>query len=414
MDAASKYRLIQEFKLSQSALVNGINYAYVIAPYLYDMTYTGFFKRIIFSLFFSTKILEQEHSQCNLRLFYSCRFKGRCDYDFIVSKIRGTAGANGDYAESGERLSLIQWAQTLTRLPISWSATYGYLAGRRHRLGAALLIAKYLSSADSVIPLLNDKQRLVTFCDAQPTENLITQLAKAKGMRTLTTQHGQYRVLGENNMSPDAEAYANFISDHMLCWGEATRTEFGRIGFTQDRFLVTGWIRQWGETTEPLIKPCTGAFGVMLNGENGKESNLQLIETAKSISNALGLRYLVRLHPLSKPEEYRQILCSQCAEIGHFGLSTYLSKVDFSIAHMSGAVIEMLHTRSPVYLLDDGRLADIFIKKGLSYKDTHSIISKILSDIDLPNELNSRLTSLSQWYNDDYDQDNRIKSAILG
>ena len=93
----------------------------------------------------------------------------------------------------------------------------------------ALLIAKYRVAAELLCPLLNGSLKLVTFCDAQPVENLMAQLARARGLRTYTNQHGQYRILDQTNMSPDAEAYSNFVSDKLLCWGEATRKEFAFV-----------------------------------------------------------------------------------------------------------------------------------------------------------------------------------------
>src|SRR5690606_12729215 len=96
----------------------------------------------------------------------------------------------------------------------------------------AVLIAKYRTTADKIFsPLLTGRKTLVTFCDAQAPENLMAQMARSAGIASFTNQHGQYRVLDASNMSPDAEAYANFVSDYMFCWGEATRKEFVKAGF---------------------------------------------------------------------------------------------------------------------------------------------------------------------------------------
>src|SRR3546814_6040446 len=91
--------------------------------------------------------------------------------------------------------------------------------------------------------LVDGRTTVLTFCDAHPHDNLVAQLSSRNGARTITVQHGQYRVLTPVNMSADAEAYANFVSDRLLAWGEATCEEFQRYGISRARMYITGWIR---------------------------------------------------------------------------------------------------------------------------------------------------------------------------
>lgn len=416
MNAVLRYKTIQSFKRSKRGVLDDINYANVIATYLYDMSFIGWLKKLTFSLFFVTRIAEFHHTGSKLLIFYSCRYKKRADCDFIVNRLREIAGAEGDYAESVEKLCLVQGFYTLARLPQAWRATRGYHVGLQHRFGAALLVAKYLSTVNrTLMPLLHGRLHLVTFCDAMPIENLMTQLASIRGIATSTNQHGQYRVLGDNNMSPDAEAYANFVSDRMLCWGQATCTEFVRFGFKPDRFVIVGWIRQQNEPAKCDQRPsvATGIFGVMLNGENGKESNISMIKAANIISEELDMKYIIRLHPMNNPNDYKGMVSDCCANILRFDISEYIDRVDFSIAHMTGAAIEMLAAGSPVYLLDDGKLADVFCKVGLSYKNEKSIIDAIKLNDSTYNYGRQHWINISRWYNDDSDQLKKIQHVIL-
>ncbi|MNJ18588.1 hypothetical protein D3C77_128920 [compost metagenome] len=412
MNAFLNYKRIQAFKVSRTAMANGVNYAYVVAPFLYEQSVLGFFRKVVFSLFFRLHISKFGSGDSELLLYYSCRHKQRADYDYIPRRLRELLGVRCDYIESSEHFSFSQILHTLKRLPRAWRDVRGYQTKTWQRLSCALLIAKYRFSAERTFtPLLQGKQKLVTFCDAQSPENLLTQMANFSGIETFTTQHGQYRILNSVNISSDAEAYDNFVSNYMLCWGEATRKEFVKVGFSSEQFIVTGWIKQWFETSPHA--PC-GVFGVMLNGENGKDSNISLLDVAKSIASKQNYRYIVRLHPWSKKEYYTRYLDDCCAGIGHYGLLSYLEQVDFSLAHMTAASIELLHANAPVYLLNDGRLADIFCVEGLSFGSKSLIVEAIVKDMDSPELVKERVQALSEWFNDDDAQNVRIREVLLG
>jgi hypothetical protein len=191
--------------------------------------------------------------------------------------------------------------------------------------------------------------------------------------------------------------------------------EFGRLGFKPDRFVIVGWIRKKNELLNSHRKPsiATNTFGVMLNGENGKNSNVSMIKAANVIAEKLSMKYLIRLHPMNDPDEYKNIISARCVSVCRFDADEYINQIDFSIAHMSGTAIEMLTSGSPVYLLDDGRLAEVFRKTGLSYLDVESMIDAIKIDKEaLPREL-KRWVYLGRWYNDDYNQFEKIQRVIL-
>lgn len=413
MTVGREFERIQKFKHSGSAVCDSVNYAYVVAPFLYDISLVGWCKKVIFSLFFSTSLRLINIEGRSLLLFYSCRQKNRSDYDYIITGVRNALNNDYDYVESEERFSLLQCWQTLYRLPSSLKLTSGYESGLMQRLSVSLLIAKYRTAAVKALStLLEHRSCIVTFCDAQPPENLFTQMARAIGIFTVTNQHGQYRLLRHNNMSPDAEAYANFVSEKMLCWGQATRSEFVKFGISPKRMMITGWIRQYQRVQKSEDESRTGVLGVMLNGENGKESNAILIQTAKQVANALTMRYFVRLHPANNANNYAHLLDENCVAIERCGLQDYLAKVDFSIAHMSGAVIECLCSGSLIYLLDDGYLADIFCIDGLSYKDSDAIVLAASEDLESPKLSKKRMLELGYWFNDDSDQSEHIRSII--
>lgn len=411
MSAYEEYLLIQDFKRSNSATFDGVNYAKVVAPYLYDVSFFGWCKKLVFALFFSTRLSKFDSYDSSTLIYYSCKSKKRADYDYIASAIRHTLANKPDYVETKESFSIFQIWHTLTKIPFTYPATFGYKRNFLHRFATALLIAKYRQTAKVLFPsLLKKKKRLITFCDAQPSDNLITQISAVFHITTFTLQHGQYRLLNELNMSPDAEAYANFVSDYMLCWGEATINEFVQYGYDPKRFIIVGWIKHWSDF---LPSASNQTFGVMLNSEHGRESNISLLNVSELIAKTLGLNYIVRLHPWSNCKQYEQYFSDRCISCGHFGFAEYLEKVEFSIAHMTGAVIEMLHYKSPVYLYDDGKLAKVFRVEGLSYSSFDSMIDAIVNDRKNIDIAQKRISSLDKWNNDDSNQKIRIRDAII-
>lgn len=412
MSVYSEYENIQAFKKSRKAVSEGVNYAYVVSPFLYDVSFVGFIKKFAFSMFYTTRFTFSDLKGCKILLYYSCRHKRREDYDFISRRLRELLNENSDYIESSEVFSMGQCFRTLRYLYGAWRDSSAYTASKVQRLGCSLLIAKYRSMAGQIfVPLLRGRRKIITFCDAQAPENLLTQLANAAGIDTYTNQHGQYRLLNEANISVDAEVYASFVSDYLLCWGEATRSEFIRYGFRSEQMLVTGWIKQWEEFK---YQPRPKTFGVMLNGENGRESNVALLTAAKDIARELNFSYVVRMHPWSTELQYREFLDESCVNIGHYKLSDYLNNVAFSLAHMTGATIEVLYAGAPVYLLNDGRLSDIFCVEGLSFNSASEIVLAAYKDMESPEHARERISGLSRWFNDDSAQVEGIHLALLG
>ncbi len=410
MNSFELYKRIQFFKASGTALRNGVNFAHVVATFLYDQSYYYIFKKIIFSFLFETNIKEYELSGSKIILYYSQGHKNRADYDYIPARLREILGDQCDYVESSERISLTQWLRTLKELPCAWSLTNGYAASFFERLSCSCLIAKYQYAAKKIFPpILVGRDKLITFCDAHSTENLMAQIANSTRIKTYTCQHGQYRILDSSIMSADAEAYANFVSNYMLCWGTATRDEFVRIGFKSEQFIIVGWIKEWS-----LAKPGVGkgVFGVMLNGENADKSNFHLLQLARKLSESLNLNYLVRLHPWSKPEKYKEYLSGRCVAIGHYDFASYIESVDFSISHMTGAAMELLHFNAPVYLWDDGKLPQVFRVRGLSFDDAEYMSHMIQKDIQCPELAADRFREIGGRFNDDSDQSMRISIAL--
>lgn len=410
----SRFAEIQKFKNDPSSTINGVNFGKVIAPYLYDLSFKAILKRFTFATIFSTSLVVDGEKESGRILIYSCRSKKRSDYDHIIDRNRYGMGPGHLFVEVIDKLNPMQCVRTAAMFLSSFRMAASWSGGFLEKLTVGLLIAKFRSSSTPVLDeVIRGARQLVTFCDAQPTENLASQLGRIAGAVTLTNQHGQYRYLDDQNLSEDAEVYANFVSDYLLCWGEATVAEFAKAGINSERMIVVGWLRSWpqrGSAEKMVVVP--GTFGVMLNGENARESNTAMLAIAEALAEQMGMKYLVRLHPWSEASSYSALCGPGCSGLEKLPLFLYQNRVEFSIGHMSGAVVELLCSDQAIYLLDDGKLAGAFNISGLAMKSLVDFRQALAMDKANPEAARLRRARLAAWYNDDSNQEERLRMAL--
>lgn len=259
---------------------------------------------------------------------------------------------------------------------------------------------------------------VATFCDVHLEDNLVAQLAKKYEITTVTLQHGLYRFIDRGEMSADREAYQNFISDKLFCWGEATVKEFAKANISSDRFLITGAFRKFDfkNSTEVFDFTCAGdppLFGVVFNGDSSKKSNFELLKIAEEIATRDSMRYVVRAHPLNKVEEYREYVSENCA--GFFkipvGSNDYMENCLFSLIHMSGVLIEFLACKHKFFIFDDGRLEDMYKLDGVVVENYDEFSQK--RDLILSNHCSEMMDNFRLYFNDDTHQTVVVRDFLL-
>lgn len=249
---------------------------------------------------------------------------------------------------------------------------------------------------------------IFTFCDAIGLENIVAQIAKKHSIKTITIQHGQYRILDDRNMSPDAEAYANFASDVLLCWGEETIKEYESAGVDPSRLVPCGRLLK-GMSFEANRTNKTNYFGLVLAGENQADSNQHLIYFANKLAEDLDMKYRIRAHPSNPIKKYKHLVNERCTSISSVqDNENYFSAHEFSVMTMSGFFIDCIEARHPFFFFNGGTLADVFIRSQLSVCDTKSLREILLT----PNYFSEeRFSDLSRKYNDNKNQSNKIKKV---
>lgn len=404
-----RYVAIQDWKASKGAVLDGVNYANVVATFLYQSGGRSLLRRAAYALLFGWRITGGSETG-EMLIFYSHRDKKRSDYDYIVDYLVEAAENEAALVELHDHLSPVQLLRTLGLWPSGWRATRTLRLDLLERVTASLLIARYRSARRSLEQFIRGRDAVTTFSDALPWDNMVAQLAGIASLPSITAQHGQYRLLDETNISADAEAYANFVSDVMLVWGPATVDQLTKAGIAPNRLITSGWIRERPHIEQAVDIDRSSTFGVVLNGQNGDAGNYMLIHTAEKLASALGMRYMMRAHPTFGPRDYAQA-APHCIEIRPMTLDDYASRVAFSLAHASSSALELLLADQLIYVVDDGTVADVFRQPGLTF-DEGDILAQVKLDTASRTEARRRLQSLKLWFNQDQDQEAVVRRVM--
>lgn len=236
----------------------------------------------------------------------------------------------------------------------------------RHSLILGFAAAKSKVDVDIVSANVSNpnSRAVVTFCDAIGYENLVAMFLRSAGSRTYTLQHGQYRNLHKNNISQDIEAFSNFVSDYMFCWGGATINEYADFknsysaGFSNPGILLeTGKFHDFKPHCKEHAHQ-TGVFSLVFSGENSKLDNYRLLEYARNACKIKKYKFHIRLHPSNNIKDYLDKVGGDFA--GIITEEDYFTKVDFSVMCMTSFFIECIECRHPFYILETPYLPGVF------------------------------------------------------
>lgn len=365
---------VRDIKANKSLMLNGINYGRVIAIKVYDSSIKAIIKELLRLFCFGFLCEIGGNTKSDKCLIYSLRSANRRDYDEIIALFL-------KYNPDFKLIDLIQ-IKSIEKLHIKLMLlikySFYYLVKKvEEPFLSAIVTTQYvmLQKKMEENPVWEGIKLLVTFCDAHPPDNLLTQMAQKNNIVTATLQHGQYRILKKGNENADAEAYENFISDYMLTWGQATIDEFSRAGISADRLIKTGALRKFSFNNRIKSSLDKKTFGVVLCGEPYRETNIAMIKLANDFSIKHGLKFYLRMHPRN-PVDYYLKYANNSVLYGHSNAISdddYAKIVDFSLIHMTGVFVELLSINSPIVMYKDSLLEQMFHIDPYCIKDTESL-----------------------------------------
>lgn len=213
-------------------------------------------------------------------------------------------------------------------------------------------------------------RKIVTFCDAHPEDNLISQVCKKYfTCQTYTLQHGYY-VSAPGSINQ--EVYQNFISDYMLCWGDISKENLILNGVSAQRLLSFGCFKNKLSIQKKQVR--TQNVFILLNGRHNSESNKSLLNLAEGIIKNTSFNVLIKKHPDDQ---------SQYAESDRLcfisDLTTGLELSDVAVISESGVFIDLYLAKFPCLILKTNKTKPEYL--SLPNLATQPAIISMLNDI---------------------------------
>lgn len=200
---------------------------------------------------------------------------------------------------------------------------------------------------------------LVTFCDVYFEDNILAQLAKSKGILTLTLQHGQYHIIGKD--IPENLALNNIVSDYFFAWGQATIDEYNVKVKGCAKLISAGiCLKSYSKVKNYIgmgkrnIK--SGGFNVFLNADNCFYQNKKMIEVVSEYCSMCSLKFSLKYHPKNRQKKYLSLLN------GNENYTKDLNDIvnPISIVYTSGVLVKLLANSDDFFLFKDDETPDIF------------------------------------------------------
>lgn len=394
----TRYSEIQKIKQKLSG--DSINFGKVMALDLYNEKSIYFIKIIKDALIYEYNFILKDNKASHL--LFSNISKNRRDYIEIFDKYKAIV-ENYDEVSLEKKFVFKSIVVNMYRFFLEMYNSKNLENIKFFdKLRLSLLMVKYKNMQRSFKGMINinSYDLCTTFCDAHSADNLVAQICNSANIKTITLQHGQYRGLKQGLETPDSEAYDNFVSDYLLCWGQATVDEFVSKGVCEERLIKVGALKEYSNSKKNIsLFENENVFGVILNGETYRESNLKMLKIANELSETLNMDYVVRLHPKNKSNFYKKVVKKNTKFIKDINGKSYSNLVSFSLIHMSGVYLELLSGSEPFFILDDRYTEQLFLFPEGSFRNSNELIEKYNYYLSNPVEYQDILSAKFDYFN---------------
>lgn len=206
---------------------------------------------------------------------------------------------------------------------------------------------------------------VVTFCDAEPRQHLIALLTEHIGCKTATMQHGMFcaPMEGATNAEEEGIELKAVVSSYFLAWNGLTKDYAIKTGIDRRKIIILGNPKFNVDNGVKFEKQKSGYFGVVLGNLTFDQDNRELIKAANEAAKELGMKYMLKYHPVVKDTYYSEAVDSDYYE-GNvkrgISLIDYANSVEFSIVGQSSMLVELIHVGHPTYHLHSDAVLDKF------------------------------------------------------
>lgn len=371
----------------------GINLTKVIAI----PSYGNFFSSIYKSLF-TQYDLSNVSSNSDVIIVYSHSASKRADYDLIINTYM--EALTNELAELKVLKKIFNIKDKILffkHLFFSLRDAKNFDIALIYKVKVAFLLARAKVNVDFADEVLKSRQFnvLVTFCDAFDIDNLLAQIAKKYGAITATLQHGQYHILDAD--VPENLALNNLVSDYLLSWGTATKTENLSKCSNNTSVIPLGICDPEHSMTTPYLfedKTKKNAIRIMLNADNCFEQNIKMIKLALSFCRQNKLLFTIQFHPKNNKKKY----LTTFADDTNYRSEINSSEICFSITYTSGALVKLLSKGEYFTLFKDEFTPNIFIDSLPCFEDQNGLESYFHSLSDITNAHVNAMTKAQSYF----------------
>lgn len=351
----------------------------ILALSIWSLNRSNSFKLFVFNIcnifklcFFDLKKIIYNKKNTSSMLFINVD-RERKDYQDIYNKVKNTL-SEPQYSEiivSDKKCFNIKKVVNFIYI-IKFTVKLKEIHKFGEKLYFAVNLVRYKAIYDFLVQNIDREYKfVVTFCDAQPYENIAAQYFNIKGVETATLQHGYYLVKDDPDIN--CVVYDNFISDYLFCWGDFTIDEFKRVGIDRRRLINLGSPKyidfEFKKVNDVIGRKTKKIFGVALEGPSllgYAEYNRELIMFANFLSHRIGYKYIIKRHPSDRQEYDSCYKDKSFIGFDDSNIYEYIELVDFSIVFFSSVYFELNSLLSPVFRY----VGDINLKFGNNDFDT--------------------------------------------
>lgn len=223
-----------------------------------------------------------------------------------------------------------------------------------------------------------DEKVFACYFDGGFYENIIVQMLRKQGIKTITLQHGQPVFHGFAKDYINQAMILNFSSDYIIVPGEFSKKQFLKGNIPETSILMLGSLRK----RKVPERKSLNKFTVFCDGPtfpNAFETNIMLIKYSIHLSEKLGLDFDIKLHPFDNLKKYLSIYKGR----GHFiepnmDIGDVLEHSAFALLHASGVYIDILAAGVKAFCYENDFHFPIVDIPLDSFRDEKDLMEKIV------------------------------------
>lgn len=346
--------IIDNIKIKEFENINILKILYCDIWNMFGLTKIGMLKRIIAQILFNpiqVKFLDDETHISNRMAVQVKVADTRQDNQTIFENLLGFLRPNSNILVEKKYVFNPQKIVKKIILEIRFiKAIKGISFIERSYLASQLLLVNELRKRFIEITNWEKIEYLLIFQEHDTISSYICQFAHIHNIKIISPQHGMTFNRYEDL---DQLIFEGFLADYKLLWNEFEKQQFISAGIDSSKLYVVGDTKLIYNKSSTNLSIHTDKIGVVLDCpliENAIEVNRFLIHAANAMGEQYHKEVIIRLHPMDNRENYSNCIDSAQIVDKNVAMSQFTESIDFAVAHITGAIVEMISAGKLVFI----------------------------------------------------------------